>query len=539
MNKLTASSLYPVLKNRKNKETPFFLLIILIFSVQIFVSCYILKHSQVIRTYDEGNRICGGWNMYRALFHDYEKTTAAKLDFLFTLDKGQSHPHFFEFAEAACFRVLEAVGIIGREDPMILLANALFLLILILSVYGIGSLVYSRKVGFLAVLVVSAFPFIFAHSRVAMLDFSLASLVTLGFFLLLKTDNFHSFFYSISAGIAFGLAQLTKETAIIFILPPLVYYSIRSSAVLAGKKKAALNFFFTLAFFALTGGALYLKNPHVLRRYLYAASRMRSEETPYYFQNFIDFTGTALLLLLLPLCLLYLLNIKKREKLFFFWLVIPFVLFQFSPNKHLRFILPLLPAFALVASQEIYSNNLLRKVRKACVFLLVSFSIMQYTLFNCGIMKYRYEESSMSKGVPAVQKDKYAPVVLAILDVFKKERPDGNGEKAVIPTFDIGEIRYSLNYKCILSRLPFRIYCTLELPDEKEAPLCPEINCLDVDYLIDKPQGPRWISNDDRIAVRQKNLKECLAKNKDCFKVIGEAEAPDGSVIYIYKNMTR
>jgi len=518
------------------KKTPFFLLILLIFSIQVFVSYRILQRSQVNRIFDESNRILIGWDIHTLLFHNPRACLAEKLDYLFSLDKSQGHPHFFEFAEAACFEILDAAGVGSMEDLMILFVNAAFLLALLLSVYGIGSLIHSRQAGFLAALVVSAFPFIFSHSRVAMLDFPLTSLITLSFFLLLKTDRFASFLYSVLTGVAFGLAQITKETAVIFILPPLIYYSVKSCVTQAGRKKNLFNLLAALALFALIGATPYLRNLHVFKRYLYVTCQMGTGVT-YYLEKTADLAGPLLLPLLLPLCLLYLFNFRRRKKFFFFWFIIPLILFQLSPHRHLRFIFPLMPAFALIAAQEIFSNDRLKKIRKACVFFLVFFSVLQYVLFNCGIVKYLPGEYSIVRGIPAIQKDNYAPVASAIFAVFKNEKTSGTGEKVVIPTF-VGETFCPFAYKFQLSRMPFAVYYTLDLSDEREFS-SDEMNCLQADYLIDKPDGQQWLEDDDRVAERQKRLKACLAENKASFKVIGEVPTPDGATIYIYKNIKR
>jgi len=521
------------------------LLIACALSALVFVNYQVLAHSQVARVNDEGSRIYSGFRFYDLLFKNNAASFTRKLDRLTTLSKEAAHPRFYEFTEALAWKGLEAAGV-RDEEWVILVANTFFLLILFLSIYGIGALLYGRGAGFLAALLVSMFPYVFAHSRVAMLDFPLTSMVSLSFFLLLKTRGFQSAYYSVCAGILFGVSQLTKESAVIFIFPVLAYYVIDSLAASGPgpKKKAFLNFLLALGAFAIVAGSVYLrvKNQHVFATYLAKSSIHGKAVQSFYLKNLIDCVGPIVLFLSLPLCLNYLINFRKREKFFFFWFFVPLALLTLSPNKAVRFMLPIMPAFALIVAQEIFRDDLLQKFRRSCSLLLILASILQYALFNYGALTYSQGEKkrvSMEAGILCAQKEEYMPALFAMLKVFKKEMPVSEGSDKILFLCNLGELYTPLKLELRLSRLPFAVSCPME-PDavdtrhQQSTDWCQQV--LAAGYIVEKP-GDMGVIREHNYKIAQE-LSGCFAEYKGRFKTIAQIASPDGAVIYIHKRIT-
>jgi hypothetical protein len=202
-------------------KTKHILVLSFIFLCHVAANAWVLSKSQVAHIYDESGRI---WNSADIFFLSQSCPNMLQMAADITLlDMGQAHPRFFEMVEAISWKMLGGVA----EDKvtwMILITNSIFLWILIASVYGIGSILYERNVGLLAAFLTPLFPLVFGHSRMAMLDYPLMCMVSLSFYLLLKTDNFSSLFYSCLFGIVFGLSELTKEAAFIFVVIPLGFY---------------------------------------------------------------------------------------------------------------------------------------------------------------------------------------------------------------------------------------------------------------------------------------------------------------------------
>lgn len=163
---------------------------------------------------------------YNIIFSEPNKFENIKEDIL-TLSH-QAHPPFVGIIEAVMCKLLVMVN--GKIDDglMILLTNAFFEFILLVSIFYIGSILYDNNVGILSAFFLSFFPMVFGHSRNMLLDFPLACMVSLSICMLLKTNQFQSLLYSILLGITLGISQLTKEGFVSFIFFPLVYYYYQS-----------------------------------------------------------------------------------------------------------------------------------------------------------------------------------------------------------------------------------------------------------------------------------------------------------------------
>jgi len=522
----------------KMKKITFPLLILITLSLLITINYQTLKHSQFARTYDENLRLGSGLQFYELLFQNPGMPINKKLNSLFVLDKKQAHPHLFEFLLAVSWKIQEIMGI--NADPGILV-NSLFLIILFFSIYKIGSIVYDRKTGFLAALFTSLLPFVFAHSRVIMLDFPLMCMVSLGYLYLLKTNYFNSIYYSILFGCLFGLSQMIKATAIFFILPSSLYYFIKSYSV-GDKKKVILNFTISMLAFFLIVASIYLRpsNWFAFEFYFYKIKLPSGHQFLYYLKNFIDYTGPFLLILSCPLLFSYLINFRKREKIFFFWFFIPLILFSISSSRFMRYLLPVIPAFSLIITQEIFSNNLLRRFGRIYSFLLVAVSVLQYTLFNYGILDYVNCKNLpiAIRGLLHAERDGSIPIAEKILDIFKKEALFNKDIRQIVFLSNLREIRSTLEFQFKKYRLPFQVICPL-VGDAvylryNRMDCCQAIRSAE--YIIEKA-GDLIETNRHNYRIAQE-VERCFLKYKDQFDVMAEIKDFSGSDLYIYKKIS-
>lgn len=186
------------------------LALLLVFLLHVAANYWVLSNSQPAHIYDESGRIKNGAEIcFLVEAHTPKFELAGSL---LELDGGQAHPRLFEVVEAMSWKLLGGVDE-KKIEQMIWIANSFFLWILLMSIYGIGSILYDKNVGLLAAFLTPLFSMVFGHSRMALLDYPLMCMVSLSFFLLLKTNGFSSLFYSCLFGVAFGLSELTKETA--------------------------------------------------------------------------------------------------------------------------------------------------------------------------------------------------------------------------------------------------------------------------------------------------------------------------------------
>lgn len=119
----------------------------------------------------------------------------------------------------------------GTSTDIALMSNCVFLAILLFSVYGIGRILYNRKVGLFAAFLASFYPILFAISRLSYVDYALTAMVSLGIYLLLRTDGFRNRKCSLLLGLGLGLGLLTKWPFIAFAGASLAYVAFRSGAL--------------------------------------------------------------------------------------------------------------------------------------------------------------------------------------------------------------------------------------------------------------------------------------------------------------------
>ena len=112
------------------------------------------------------------------------------------------------------------------------IGNSFFMVVLILSTYGIGRIIYSKNVGLFASFLVSCYPLIVSMSREYIISVMLTSVTALAYYLFLKSENFENRKYSLLFSIIYASGLMVKWTFFIYTFP----------AVLAGLWGQKLNF---------------------------------------------------------------------------------------------------------------------------------------------------------------------------------------------------------------------------------------------------------------------------------------------------------
>jgi hypothetical protein len=119
----------------------------------------------------------------------------------------------------------------GTSTDVALMRNAIFVAMLLFSVYGIGKRLFARKVGLLAAFIVSTYPILFSISRMPYVDYSLAAMVALAIYLLVVCEGFRHRPGSLLLGLVIGLGVLTKWPFVAFAGGPIAYVAIRCGAL--------------------------------------------------------------------------------------------------------------------------------------------------------------------------------------------------------------------------------------------------------------------------------------------------------------------
>ena len=123
----------------------------------------------------------------------------------------------------------------GGPDQSTLI-NLLFSVVLLGAVYGLGTYLFSVQVGLWAAVVCLLMPGLYSVRLDYLIDYPLAAIVTLTFALLTLWRGsgepgdlpLRQWSLAIGVGLSFGLALMTKQTALLFLFVPLVWVGVES-----------------------------------------------------------------------------------------------------------------------------------------------------------------------------------------------------------------------------------------------------------------------------------------------------------------------
>lgn len=356
------------------------------------MSYSVLSKTYYLKAGDEEYRMHEGERVKRIVTSSLvAKEKIKKLYLNFTTLKGQYHPRFFGLISGICRAIITPDK--ENENLEVLVGNSIFFLILLIGMYKIGKLVYDTSTGVFLSFFISFLPIIFPHLRVPMLDLPLTAMYVLSVFFLLKTEYFSSLFYSVCGGIIWGLSLLTKESFLIFFLPVFLYYvwlAIKKQKKISSDR-IYINIFISLALFLLITGIVYFNTQNyreVIKIYsmkgslkIYHDGRQNNFFWYVFVFPFIYFYP-IIFIALTPFFIIYVLRKDSEEKkVFLYPFIISVFLFSLSPNKSIRFLMPLVPIFTLMCIGGM--NKVLKGNIKIIYFVgLITFSLFQFNMVN-------------------------------------------------------------------------------------------------------------------------------------------------------------
>ena len=133
--------------------------------------------------------------------------------------KGNLYPPIIHFS------ALPFIFIFG-PDKGAEFSYGFYLALMLLSAYGIGNFLKGYRAGILAASFVMLTPLIDSFSRVYMVDFPLAAVVTFSIFLLFRTEGFSNRKYVLFLSIATLGGSFIKQTFLFYTLPIFLLYII-------------------------------------------------------------------------------------------------------------------------------------------------------------------------------------------------------------------------------------------------------------------------------------------------------------------------
>jgi 4-amino-4-deoxy-L-arabinose transferase-like glycosyltransferase len=305
--------------------------------------------------------------------------------------------------------------IFGFSLDTAIIANSLYLTITIVSTYGIGKILYNRRVGLIAGFLISCYPYMVNMSREYLISTMLTAAVTLTYFLFIKTNNFENKTYSFFFSLAYACGLMVKWTFLFYTLP--VILAGLFTGTLSPSKRFAQSIFYigmifcllVFPFFIYISGEI--RGLFLLIEFIAIGILVKKYSTellspqkllnlivltciavlicfPWYAHNLINvsigmskfgFPSSVLKGFMdwdlpiwgfylemmerqmgMPLLLLFVFSffsllIKKNglNQTVLAWAIFPIILFTFINNKGARYTMPALPAIALISSMAL------------------------------------------------------------------------------------------------------------------------------------------------------------------------------------------
>jgi 4-amino-4-deoxy-L-arabinose transferase-like glycosyltransferase len=201
---------------------------------QVLLGLLIAAQLAVNRAWLSTNLVLLGWDRPRHLieslvYNDILRQVSPQSLFEAWVHSGY-YPPLFHWAMVAFYRLF------GISMDVAASVNMVFLVVLLVAAYGIGSRLGGKGVGLLSTFITSTLPMIFAMSRYTYIEFSLTAMVALSIWFLLLSRGFTHKRYGLLFGLAAGLGLLTKWTFSLFVFPALLVVILRTGVLLGLRK---------------------------------------------------------------------------------------------------------------------------------------------------------------------------------------------------------------------------------------------------------------------------------------------------------------
>ncbi|GEM_PF-1817761 len=521
---------------------------IIIFIYTIISDVYFISLNNVPLSWDPA------LHMYYSLIYFYLIKT---LNFGAIVKVSNYYPPFFHLSSSLLYTIF------GFSNKIAILTNIMYYVIFVYSLIKIGEYLDSREAGLISAMVASSFPILLIFQRKYMLDFALTSLVTFTVYMYLKSDKFRNLKYSVLFGLAFGLSELTKWDAFIYILPPVLitfvvdylnrcpycqkfvkdgvkkgfrkFCSQKHAKLYDPKKELYLytNAIISLLVAFVVAAWWYLPNLHsVIVRLTYFANIGGKEGDPtvYTIRGWIYYLKAILNSICVPFLVIFLVSIyylykhKKDCKtltLILSSIVVPYLILTIISNKDCRYIMPVLPFIALpigIFVKDFANKNNIGKYIFAGILILCILNISAVTFGQPSVD----HKILPTPDYPKTEDWKINEILKAI------EKSGGNG-KIVVTLADHPYLNgQSLEFYTFEKGYKFVVYNGVYLGYKGFVRIFNKIGYI----IVIKPRKHRGVYGNI-----EAKLYEYFYKHIQQFRKIAVFNLPDGSKVYIYKRI--
>lgn len=387
------------MKNKFFKFPTVLFVILIIFLIHLFSNIFWLKINPRIAGEDVPSHLFNSLTMTSQLNQAITKHDIFSI--FYQLNSGairNNAVHNYTWPRLVYFVSAIFNLIFGTSLFITLMSNMFWFLIVMASVYLIGSYLADEETGLFATTLTSFSPFIWGMSRKYGLDFPLIAMTSLSIYFLIRTEGFKNRLYTMLFFSALGIGFNVKMQILIFLIAPifmnifgekcwksnmekakniilgLMIFFILSSVFWLGSLREILNLFFIQQTAGFNDSALTHKTALLPSLLFYSRYLLR---------------GLGLVIILSMVGIYKLLKAPQKSKLLILlWAIIPIVLFSVLDPKHERYILPVFPAFCLIASLGI--QDLKNKILKhSLTSLSLAIYIFVFFIITSGLMNAR------------------------------------------------------------------------------------------------------------------------------------------------------
>jgi 4-amino-4-deoxy-L-arabinose transferase-like glycosyltransferase len=220
-----------ILKKHLNLIIIFFVF----FAISFFLVLKVKHNINYTPDWDESLHLWMGLMYNKAIFsYDIKSLT-----FLFK-NSNQLYPPFYHIIIGLWYQIS------GTKDVTAVLVNIPFILILMLSIYGLGGLLGNKKAGLVAAVLTPLLPVFLTLQERTLIDYTSISMFVLSFYILFKTEGFTNRKYSIFFGLLIFLDLIIKWPFVIPLAPSIFYGILNYVNKKGDRHKILLNIIIAL-----------------------------------------------------------------------------------------------------------------------------------------------------------------------------------------------------------------------------------------------------------------------------------------------------
>ena len=265
-------------------------------------------------------------------------------------------PFFPTFrAHPLLFQMLLSVGYhLGIGEIFGRLASAALGIATVLIVFRVGAVLYGRKAGLIAALIIALMPYHVVVTRQVLLDGPMVLCATLSLLAVARYASTQRPIWLVTAGAAVGLTALTKEGSLVILGSVYAFLAV-SPEIKVRLRTIALAGAVTIAIVALFPMSLRLAGvTRTGENYLaWQMFRRPNHDWLFYPSTVPQAMGWVVVALAVFGLVALRHSFTWREKLLLCWIAVPCAFFQLWPVKGFQYLLPVAPAVALLAAHAI------------------------------------------------------------------------------------------------------------------------------------------------------------------------------------------